>query len=180
MYFDFSQNYFEVFQLATDYVIDRAALSDNYQQLQSQYHPDRFVNNSEQDKRLAMQITSYINEAHKILHDDQMRARYLLELAEVAFDAEKDTTQDMDFLLSQMALREAIDEVDKDPDPLTALDDFIIKAAEQKKQLCATFQCSYANQEWAQAKEAVLKLQFFKRLQHQISSKQEALEDELL
>ena len=63
MEFDFSQNYFEVFQLATEYTIDPAELAVNYQQLQSQYHPDRFINSAEQDKRLAMQITSYINES---------------------------------------------------------------------------------------------------------------------
>ena len=180
MHFDFSRNYFEVFQLATDYGIDHVALSEHYQQLQTQYHPDRFVNSSAQDKRLAMQITSYINEAHKTLQDDQMRARYLLQLAEVAFDAEKDTTQDMDFLMTQMALREEIDEVDKHSDPLTVLDDLSAKAADQKQQLIATFQRTYAKQEWAQAKEATLKLQFFTRLQHQINSKQEALEDELI
>ena len=149
-------------------------------QLQSQYHPDRFINSAEQDKRLAMQITSYINEAYKILLDEQMRARYLLQLAGVAFDEEKDTTQDTDFLILQMALREQIDEVDKNSDPLAALDNLSANAAQQKKQLIASFQRNYTGQEWEQAKEVVLKLQFFKRLQHQIASKQEALEDELI
>ena len=83
-------------------------------------------------------------------------------------------------MILQMALREQIDEVDKNSDPLAALDNLSANAAQQKKQLIASFQRNYTGQEWEQAKEVVLKLQFFKRLQHQIASKQEALEDELI
>ena len=180
MKFNFSQSYFESFQLEASFAIDTSMLSDNYQQLQTQYHPDRFVNGSDQEKRIAMQITTYINEGYEVLKDEQMRARYLLQLEGIAFDEEKDTTQDMEFLMAQMALREEIDEVGQQSDPLTALDKLDTSARQQKAQLIQTYQSAFAEKDWAQAKETVLKLQFFKRLRDQISAKQEALEDELI
>ena len=87
---------------------------------------------------------------------------------------------DMEFLVGQMELREAIDTVDQQSDALTALDTLAEQAAAQKKQLVQVFQEAYDQQQWEQAKEAVLKLQFFKRLLNQIAHKQEALEDELI
>ena len=180
MEFDFTKSYFECFQLEAFFSIDQLKLADQYQLLQLQFHPDRFVNANDQDKRIAMQVTSHINEAFKTLKDDQMRARYLLQMQGVEFDEDKDTTQDMEFLVGQMELREAIDTVDQQSDALTALDTLAEQAAAQKKQLVQVFQESYDQQQWEQAKEAVLKLQFFKRLLNQIAHKQEALEDELI
>ncbi|MEM8844685.1 MAG: Fe-S protein assembly co-chaperone HscB [Pseudomonadota bacterium] len=180
MEFDFTQNYFELLGLGVNFQIDENKLAENYQQLQSQFHPDRFTNSSDQDKRVAMQATTFINEANKTLSDHQMRARYLLELAGVHFDVEKDTTQDMKFLMSQMSLREEIDEVDSQEDPLEKLDQLALNAKQQKKQLTEEFLSQYNDQVWDQAKDTVLKMQFFNRLQQQINLKQEALEDELL
>ena len=180
MQFDFSRNYFELFDLNICFQLDQALLSSGYQQLQSQYHPDRFIDSNDQVKRVAMQATTFINEAYKTLKDDQSRARYMLELSGVAFDIEQDTTKDMNFLMAQMSLREKIDEVDSQDDPLETLDELSSQARQEKRQLIDAFEKSYAAQDWAQAKETVLKLQFFTRLQQQINQKQEVLEEELM
>ena len=179
MEFNFSQNYFELFDLEVKFLIDRDELLKEYQQLQSQFHPDRFVESSDQDKRIAMQATTFINEAEKTLSEEHMRARYLLELQGVPFDIEKDTTQDMDFLMAQMSLREEIDEADQRDDPLEYLDQLAKQSRQQKQALTEEYQAKYNSQAWDQAKEIVLKLQFFTRLQQQINNKQEALEEEL-
>ena len=180
MEFDFSRNYFELFGLDVNFLIDNDVLESSYQQLQSQYHPDRFVSSNDQDRRIAIQATTFINEAHDILRDEQMRARYLLQLRGVKFDVEQDTTQDMDFLKSQMKLREQIDEVDQQDKPFDRLEELASLARQQKKELIERYQQLFAVQEWDSAKDTVLKMQFFKRLQQQINNKQEALEDELL
>ena len=46
--------------------------------------------------------------------------------------------------------------------------------------LVKTYQQQYAAEDWEEAKETVLKMQFFARLQQQINTKQETLEDQLL
>jgi molecular chaperone HscB len=180
MEFDFSQNYFDVFALDVAYDIDTALLATNYQQLQNRYHPDKFVNGSDQERRLALQITSYLNKAYDALRDEQNRARYLLEMQNVVFDFEKDTTKDMQFLMDQMDLREKIDEADQADDPLETLDELASLARQQKKDLIKDFQHCFANSAWEEAKDIVLKMQFFTRLQQQINTKQEQLEEELL
>ncbi len=180
MEFNFSRNYFELFELEAQFHIDRETLSDRYQKLQSQYHPDRFVNSSDQDKRVVMQATTFINEAHKTLKEEPSRARYLLELQGVPFNSEQDTTQDMDFLMTQMSLREQIEEVDGEQDPLVSLDELAQQSKQEKSRLIENYQTHFNTQQWDEAKEIVLKLQFFSRLQQQINQKQEALEDKLL
>jgi len=180
MEFNFSRNYFELFELEAKFHIDPATLADQYQALQSQFHPDRFIEGSDQDKRVAMQATTFINEANKTLRDESSRARYLLELQGVPFNSEKDTTKDMEFLMAQMSLREKIDEVDEQQDPLESLDELARQSKQEKSQLIENYQTYFNAQQWDEAKEAVLKLQFFTRLQQQINQKQEALEDQLL
>lgn len=180
MEFNFSQNYFELFGLEVSFLLDENNLNTQYQQLQSRLHPDRFASSTDQDKRMAMQATTFINEAYNTLRDPQSRARYLLELAGIEFDIEKDTTQDMNFLMAQMSLREKIDEVDNQESPLDELDELGHTAKQEKKQLTENFQAQYSQQDWKQAKETVLKLQFFNRLQQQIKRKQEQLEEEFL
>ena len=180
MQFDFSRNYFELLGITADYEMDKDKLFQAYQLLQEEFHPDRYVNASDQDRRMAMQATTFINKAYQTLKDDQMRARYLLELHGVTFNEEKDTTQDMEFLTKQMELREQIDEVDQQEDPLDYLDELISKARQQKQQIIRDYRQFLAQQEWPQAKDAVLKLQYFSRLQQQIDRKQEQLEGDLL
>lgn len=184
MEFDFSRNYFQLFGLEVSFQIDEGRLDSQYQSLQSQHHPDRFVEGDEQEKRIAMQATTFINEAYKILKEPQARARYMLELQDVVFDLEKDTTQDMNFLLEQMNLREQIDEVgahdDAQTDPLDLLDELHRQAQKEKKQLIEEFENYFDHKNWDQAKEVVLKLQFYARLQQQINHKQEALEEQMM
>ena len=180
MEFDFSRNYFELFELDVGYEVDAGLLASNYQQLQSQFHPDRFVNSDDQDRRIAIQATTFINEAYETLRDEHGRARYLLQLQGVSFDSDQDTTQDMNFLVDQMELREQIDEVDQQEDPLDCLDRLALQARQQKNNLIKKYQQQYLEQNWELAKDTVLKMQFFTRLQQQINSKQETLEDELL
>ena len=180
MKFDFSRNYFELFGLDVTFQISEDKLLAAYQDLQSQYHPDRYIDHDDQKKRIAMQATTFINEAYKTLRDEQLRARYMLELQGVSFDAEQDTTQDMEFLMAQMSLREQIDEVDAQADPLETLDGLESQSRKDKKMLVDEFQKHYFSQQWNEAKETVLKLQFFARLQQQINQKQEMLEEQLM
>ena len=180
MEFDFTRNYFELFELEVEFYLDSTVLASGYQKLQSEFHPDRFIDRSDQEKRIAMQATTFINEAYKTLSDEHARARYLLELKGVPFDVEKDTTQDMEFLMAQMSLREEIDEVDSREEPLEYLDGLIQQSRTQKQDLIKQYLDHYQNGAWDDAKEIVLKLQFFTRLHQQISHKQETLEDELL
>ena len=104
------QNHFELFQLPATFAIDAAALDSAYREVQGRVHPDRFVNATDAEKRVAMQWATRANEAYQTLKHPQQRARYLCELHGVEVNAESNTAMPMDFLMQQMEWREALGE----------------------------------------------------------------------
>lgn len=75
-----SDSDFEIFGLPVQFELDSSALGAAYLRLQSQTHPDRFANGSAQEKRLAMQWSTRINEAYQRLKNPLERAIYWCEL----------------------------------------------------------------------------------------------------
>ena len=104
------QNHFELFQLPQNFVIDSAALDAAYREVQGQVHPDKFVNASDADRRVAMQWATRANEAYQTLKNPLKRAGYLCELNGIDLNVETNTTMPAEFLLQQMEWREALQE----------------------------------------------------------------------
>ena len=127
------QNHFDLFQLPARFTLDMGALDAAYRDVQGQVHPDRFVNATDAEKRVAMQWATRANEAYQTLKNPQKRARYLCEMNGVDLQTESNTAMPMDFLMQQMEWREALGEARaaKDVEALEALD-------EQVKHECKT------------------------------------------
>jgi len=176
---DFKQSYFELFGLPEHFNIDESKLSAAFRELQAKYHPDRFVNADEQQRRLALQTTGFINEAHETLLSSRLRARYLLTLKGIDFDDEVDTTHDGAFLMRQMELREALEDVKNAKDPLTLIDDIAQEISGEADALKDDFVEKMEQGKLACAKDAVLKMKFFERLCQESKQLTEQLEDEL-
>ena len=70
---DFNQSYFKLFGLTEQFTLDTSTLASAFRKLQAQYHPDRFVNADDQERRLAVQSTGFINEAHEELKSPRLR-----------------------------------------------------------------------------------------------------------
>ena len=119
------QNHFELFQLPARFAIDTAALDAAYRDVQGQVHPDRFVNATDAEKRVAMQWATRANEAYQTLKNPQKRAQYLCELNGVDLKTESNTAMPMQFLMQQMEWREALGDAKaaKDLDALESLDE---------------------------------------------------------
>ncbi len=118
------QNHFELFQLPVQFGIDSAALDSAYREVQGTVHPDRFVNATDAEKRVAMQWATRANEAYQTLKHPQKRAQYLCELNGVNLQVESNTAMPMAFLMQQMEWREALAEAraGKDVGALESLD----------------------------------------------------------
>lgn len=101
---------FELFDLPRRFAQDREAIDTRWKALQREAHPDRFAAQGEAARRLAMQWSVRINEARQRLADPLRRAAYLCELAGVPVRAEDNTAMPADFLMQQMAWREALEE----------------------------------------------------------------------
>lgn len=129
------QNHFDLFQLPARFTLDMGALDAAYRDVQGQVHPDRFVNATDAEKRVAMQWATRANEAYQTLKNPQKRARYLCEMNGVDLQTESNTAMPMEFLMQQMEWREELGEAraGKDVAALELLDEQV--KAERKTRL---------------------------------------------
>jgi molecular chaperone HscB len=72
---DPSTTHFELFGLPRSFTVDSELLDGRYRELQRAAHPDRFVNASDQQRRVSMQQATDINEGYLTLKDPLRRGR---------------------------------------------------------------------------------------------------------
>jgi molecular chaperone HscB len=118
---------FELFGLPQRFAQDAGAIAARWKDLQREAHPDRFAAQSAAAQRVALQWSVRINEAYQRLKDPLKRAAYLCELRGAPIDAENNTAMPADFLMEQMAWREALEEADSESD-LDALEQQLNRA----------------------------------------------------
>ncbi len=180
MNIDLTRNYFELFSFAESFVIDQDQLAEKYRALQSELHPDRFANASDQERRISVQTTAYVNEAYTTLKSDLKRSHYLLKLSDIEFNADTETSSDAEFLMQTMELHEQVENASGAENPLDALDALSKQLKQQQQQLVSQLSAQFENNELDAAKETALKLQFYERLTNQVRKKQEQHEENLL
>ncbi len=168
-----SNDYFVLFGLEPGFEVNQEALSSRYRELQRQYHPDRFAHDPAGQSQ-AVEWSSQLNQAFRTLSDPVLRASYLLELAGQPVNLTT-SIADTDFLLSQMELREQLDEADS-PTQLTGL---CLEVGEWLDSLAREFVIDYAEQDWSEARDTVRKLHFMANFLLDIKARQDRLDDDL-
>jgi molecular chaperone HscB len=172
-----NKNYFELFGLPVDFDIDPSTLGARYRELARLVHPDKFAQSSDQERRLSMQWTTLVNEAFQTLKDPIRRGRYLLTLSGVELRDETDTAMDPQFLLEQIELREALEEVRGAPEPhkrLVELANDIRRRLDAKTQ---QFRASLAHgkRDPGQATNTIREMQFLDKLLREVGELEEEL-----
>jgi molecular chaperone HscB len=175
---DLKQSYFELFGLNLTFDIDLKQLHSEQQRLQAIFHPDRFVNASEQEKRLSVQQASWVNEGYEILLNPVLRARYMLELSGLELNDESETTSDTAFLMEQITFREEIDECRSSDDPLGCCDHLAAKLHSRADQFSSEFVVGFVKGEFEAARLCSRKMQFVQRVLEQLADLQIELEEE--
>ncbi len=79
---------FDLLDVPAQFVIDLNLLDQNYFQIQSQIHPDRFVAAGEGDRQSSQSWSRDVNEAYKILKNPRLRAESLLALQGISVDVQ--------------------------------------------------------------------------------------------
>ena len=172
--------YFELFNIPVDYHVDLAKVSQQYLELQRIVHPDRFAGASERDKLLAVQKTAEINDALAVLKHPVKRAEYMLSERGVDIRAEQQTLQDPSFLMQQMELREALEDLPDSDDVDQAIEHFEleIKALDKAfSEQLATQLASEDMQVLEQAADNVRKLKFVYKLRDELARIEDSLFD---
>jgi molecular chaperone HscB len=173
--FNIVQNHFELFQLPQQFAVDTNALDAAYREVQSRVHPDKFVNATDAEKRVAMQWSTRSNEAYQTLKNPQKRAQYLCELNGVDLQTESNTAMPMTFLMQQMEWREELGDARaaKDSDALESLDDQLRKA---RKQQLAQIEQQIDAGDFQAAAQGVRALMFLEKFGEEVRFAFEAIE----
>lgn len=176
-----TSNFFELFDIPVSYEVDLNKIQQHYMELQKQVHPDKFASASDQEKRLSMQQTSWLNEALATLKDDVLRASYLLKLKGLDINLENETTVDMTFLMQQLEVRERLENVDRnDPDSLDTLDEMGKQIKQENIDIMTAFSQSYQANNFDEAREWISKLQFLQKTKKEINKIAAEIEDAIL
>lgn len=175
-----ASNFFELFDLPVSYDVNLNAVQQQYMALQKQVHPDRFANGSDLEKRLSMQQTSWLNEAQATLKDPVLRAGYLLKLKGIDFNLENETTMDAAFLMQQLEMRERLEKIKHESDPLATLDSIAKDVQNSSAAMMHGFAQSFAAGRLDEAREWIRKLQFLQKAKKEINLLTAEIEDELL
>lgn len=154
--------------MVPSFSVDASLLDAQWKARAAQVHPDRFVNASAPEKRVAMQWSTQLNEAYRVLRDPLQRAKYLCELAGQDVSESTSRTLGMAFLSQQMEWREELENLEAARDGV-GLDALLT----QVRADCA--QCQSQTSQWIEQKhwnEAVKSLnewmfieKFFKEVQ---------------
>jgi molecular chaperone HscB len=169
------QNHFELFGLRARFDVDMAALDAAYREVQGRVHPDRFVNATDAEKRVAMQWATRANEAYQTLRNPQKRAQYLCELNGVDLQTESNTAMPMAFLMQQMEWREALGDARaaKDAEALGELD---AQVRGERKQMLKRVGEQLDAGEFQKAAEGVRALMFLDKFGDEVQYAFEAIE----
>ena len=173
-----TSNFFELFDIPVSYEVDLKKIQQHYMNLQMQVHPDKFANGSDQEKRLSMQQTSWLNEAQATLKDEVLRATYLLKLSGLDINLENETTVDMSFLMQQLEMRERLENINREAtDSLDELDSMAKKVKQASADMMAAFSQSYQDNNFDEAREWISKLQFMQKAKKEINKITAEIED---
>ena len=168
------RDYFQLFGLEQQFLIDAELLRQRYIALQAKCHPDKFVGKTSMEKRLAIQTATQINDGYQILQDPISRAKYLAQKYAINFDKESTYQADSDFLMHQMALREALEELEADSIELQEYQQNLQnKINEYYETLNQIFLAAGKNSaiDSAHLKQAIFELQFYQKIMKDFSVK---------
>lgn len=172
------KNYFELFGLEPGFAVDLSALSGDYRKLQQQFHPDRFSAAGDREQRLAVQMSARINEAYNGLVSPLKRAQYLLQLQHIDASGENTTTQDPQFLMQQIMLREQLSEVRDESDPESAIEALKEDVEKMTAAAAEEFATAYQQQDFANAAVIVARMQFLYKLLTEVERVEESIFDD--
>jgi molecular chaperone HscB len=171
-----TSSHFEVFGLDPAYALNRTALEQAYQDLQTLIHPDRYAHGSDAERRASMQMTTRVNEAYRTLKDPVQRAKHLLELHGVDVAFETNTQMPTDFLLQQLETREELEGAVHKKD-LSYLENLKQKLEGQKRSLESQIgETLDGRKDYAGAAGLVRKLMFLQKIDDEIDAAYERIE----
>lgn len=108
-------DYFEFYGLPVSFNPDQALVKKKFYEFSKRYHPDFFINESDEKQAEVLEMSTVNNKAYQVLSDPQRRLHYILELKEVLTEGENYVLP-QSFLMEMMEVNEALMDMQFDPD----------------------------------------------------------------
>ncbi len=153
------QNFFELFDIDIAIDISKTELDQKVKVLQTKFHPDNFANSSDLEKRLALQLSSHINDGYKILSDLVLRVEYILKINNFVKD-ESMTINDADFLQEQIEYNELVELLEEKYDDNLAKD-HLNKVKLHLKSTIDDIRISFKSEDFEEVWKNLSKLRFY-------------------
>jgi len=108
-------NHFDILEIPLSFRPDMNLLKKNFYRLSRNYHPDFYTLDSEEKQNEILIKSGQINEAYKILSDDNSRTKYILEHYQLMSEVDN-LALGSSFLGEMMEINEAIFDLEMDFD----------------------------------------------------------------
>ena len=152
-------NYFELFDIPVSLQVDKNILAKKYVELQKKYHPDFYTQENEYEQAEALEKSSQINKALKVLKNGDETIKYVLQLKNLLQDDEKYQLPP-DFLMEVMELNEELS--DNSLQQINALESEIIAPV---KNIIANFNdTNTSTEDLLKVKEYYYKKKYLQRI----------------
>lgn len=109
-------NYFEIFDIPVQLVVDTAILKQKFFALSRKFHPDYFANAGEEEKSKALEISAILNKAWKTFQSPDATIKYVLGEKGLIEEEEKYELPPA-FLMEVMDINEALMDADEGTQP---------------------------------------------------------------
>ncbi len=108
-------NYFELYELPLSFDLDTDILRKKFYELSKRFHPDFYVNESQDKQDEILELSTQNNKAYQVLSDPLKRVEYILSLYNMLADGDKHVLP-QSFLMEMMDVNEALMEMEFEAD----------------------------------------------------------------
>ncbi len=108
-------DYFELYGLPVSFNPDLKLVKQKFYELSKKYHPDFFINESEDKQQEVLELSTLNNKAFQVLNDPQKRIHYILSLKGLLEEGENYKLP-QSFLMEMMEVNEALMDLQFEPD----------------------------------------------------------------
>ena len=115
------KNYFELYELPLSFRVDNVQLKKKFYDLSKRFHPDFYVNESDEKQQEILELSTLNNKAYQVLSDPLKRIEYILALNNLLVEGDK-YVPTQDFLMDMMDVNEALMEMEFDQDAAKLMD----------------------------------------------------------
>lgn len=168
------KNYFDILGVAQSFSLDSKELRHKYLQQQMLFHPDKLDQQETEKYRDNYTNATLLNEAYKILSDNFLRAKHLLEINGIIFE-EQNTNQIMsiDYLEEIINEREQLEEVTN----IKTLEDLLQIHQLKLQRLLLELENNFISKQLQSALDLTIRLQYLTNLVNHIKIKIKAIKN---